>query len=133
MQPSEHMRSGTRDRSLGIATMNGVQRDLIAQRDGPGSHPAMSEVEAYRAASGAGTLERFFVKNLENVQGDERDTILVSTVFGPPASGGRVRQTVRADQRRLRAQAAQRPVHARQAPRPPVHVDDARGHHGRIA
>jgi superfamily I DNA and/or RNA helicase len=29
------------------------------------------------------TLEPLFVKNLENVQGDERDTILISTVFGP--------------------------------------------------
>ena len=78
-------------RSLGIATMNGVQRDLIAQRmDQLASGDA--EVEAY-VQEWAGTLERFFVKNLENVQGDERDTILVSTVFGPPTSGGRVRQT----------------------------------------
>src|SRR5260370_20023038 len=34
-----------------------------------------------------GTLEEFFVKNLENVQGDERDFILISTVYGKTAEG----------------------------------------------
>ncbi|MEC8190301.1 MAG: AAA domain-containing protein, partial [Verrucomicrobiota bacterium] len=33
------------------------------------------------------TPEYFFVKNLESVQGDERDVILLSTVFGPTADG----------------------------------------------
>jgi very-short-patch-repair endonuclease len=31
--------------------------------------------------------EPFFVKNLENVQGDERDVIFISTGYGPDASG----------------------------------------------
>ena len=35
-----------------------------------------------------GTLEPFFVKNLENVQGDERDVIFISTVYGPDAVTG---------------------------------------------
>jgi very-short-patch-repair endonuclease len=35
-----------------------------------------------------GTLEPFFVKNLENVQGDERDVIFISTVYGPDAATG---------------------------------------------
>ncbi len=85
----EHMRTCP-DRSLGIATMNGVQRDLIAlEMDRLATaHP---EVEAYRERWGE-TLERFFVKNLENVQGDERDVIFISTVFGPAAPGGRVLQ-----------------------------------------
>jgi hypothetical protein len=39
----------------------------------------------------AGTVEEFFIKNLENVQGDERDIILVSTVYGP-GKDGNVRQ-----------------------------------------
>ena len=34
------------------------------------------------------TLEYFFVKNLENVQGDERDVIFISTVYGPDADTG---------------------------------------------
>ena len=28
------------------------------------------------------TLSSFFIKNLENVQGDERDVIFISTVYG---------------------------------------------------
>jgi hypothetical protein len=39
----------------------------------------------------AGTVGKFFIKNLENVQGDERDIILVSTVYGP-GKDGNVRQ-----------------------------------------
>ena len=35
----------------------------------------------------AGTIDEFFIKNLENVQGDERDLILISTVYGPDKNG----------------------------------------------
>ncbi len=85
----EHMRTRP-GRSLGIATMNQVQRERIAERMDQlaTQHP---EVEAYRERWGK-TLERFFVKNLENVQGDERDVIFISTVFGPATPGGRVLQ-----------------------------------------
>ena len=34
-----------------------------------------------------GTLNELVVKNLENVQGDERDIVIISTVFGPDSSG----------------------------------------------
>ena len=39
------------------------------------------------------TLEPFTVKNLETVQGDERDVIFISTVYGPQTPGGPVLQT----------------------------------------
>jgi hypothetical protein len=39
-----------------------------------------------------GRREPFFVKNLENVQGDERDVIYVSTTFGPKDGTGPVAQ-----------------------------------------
>ena len=75
----------TPERSLGIVAINQLQRDLIRdemdrvfQRD--------AEAEAYKRRWQA-TLHPFFVKNLENVQGDERDVIAVSTVYGPNASG----------------------------------------------
>jgi hypothetical protein len=70
-------------KTLGVVTFNSQQQSLIqdlfdeAQRDDP-------------------TLEWFFsddrieptvVKNLENVQGDERDLMLFSITFGPDASG----------------------------------------------
>jgi len=35
-------------------------------------------------------IEQLFVRNLENVQGDERDVIVVSTGYAPTAPGGRV-------------------------------------------
>jgi hypothetical protein len=36
---------------------------------------------------GGGSFEGLFVKNLENVQGDERDHMIISTTFGPDAAG----------------------------------------------
>ena len=36
--------------------------------------------------------EPFFVKNLENVQGDERDVMLISMTYGPETPGGKVTQ-----------------------------------------
>ncbi len=85
----DHMRQSPA-RSLGIATMNQVQRELIVRRMDQLA-AERPEVEEYRQRW-VNTLERFFVKNLETVQGDERDVIFVSTVFGPPAPGAKVRQ-----------------------------------------
>jgi len=36
--------------------------------------------------------ESLFIKNLENVQGDERDVIFISMTYGPPEPGGTVAQ-----------------------------------------
>ncbi len=47
---------------------------------------AEPDAETYRARW-AIDLESLFIKNLENVQGDERDVIFVSTVYGKDASG----------------------------------------------
>src|SRR5207247_783299 len=40
-----------------------------------------------RVRTGAGSFEGLFVKNLENVQGDERDHIIISTTYGPDPKG----------------------------------------------
>lgn len=71
--------------SLGIVAMNQPQRDAISLRLDElfETHPA---AEAYRV-KWEGTLEPFFIKNLENVQGDERDVIFISTVYGRDAEG----------------------------------------------
>ena len=73
------------DRSLGIVAINQAQSELIEtlmdQRIA--SDP---DLQAYKQ-KWSGELEDFFVKNLENVQGDERDTILISTVYGSTAEG----------------------------------------------
>jgi len=78
------------DDSLGIVTLNMRQRDLIAELlDERLRH--VSGADAYRERwmeSG----QPLFVKNLENVQGDERDAIVVSTTFGKPPGASVVRQ-----------------------------------------
>ena len=72
-------------RSLGIATMNQVQKDLIESAMDRAfiERPHAAEYKA----KWQGTLESFFVKNLESVQGDERDAIFISTVYGPDKNG----------------------------------------------
>ena len=68
--------------SIGVVTFNAPQQELIedmlqeeCQRD--------PEFDAW-VNDGKGAL---FVKNLENVQGDERDVILFSIAFAPDADG----------------------------------------------
>ena len=71
--------------SLGIVTMNQAQRDLLSDE----MDRVMAcdpKCEAYRA-KWEGTLEPFFIKNLENVQGDERGVIFISGVYGPKELG----------------------------------------------
>jgi len=78
------------DESLGVVTLNQTQRELIEDmldkktRDVKG----VAEYLAHHETAGW----KFFVKNLENVQGDERDVIFVSTTFGKPAGSTSVRQ-----------------------------------------
>jgi hypothetical protein len=81
------------DRSLGIVTLNQKQRDLISEEFeyALGGNPhAVDYIESWKARNDG--LEDFFIKNLENVQGDERDVIFIGTVYGPEEPGGRVMQ-----------------------------------------
>lgn len=69
--------------TLGVATFSAAQRDAILNRveflraQSPELEPFFSE----------GKRERFFVKSLENVQGDERDVIFVSIGYGKDENG----------------------------------------------
>ena len=73
------------ERTLLVVTMNQRQRELVdtmiqdAEKDDP-------TLAAFRSRHD-GTLEPFGVKNLENVQGDERDVIYVSVTYGPNDRG----------------------------------------------
>lgn len=74
------------DISLGIVTFSSAQKNLIAE---------LLEIE--RRADPVlddflreGQSESVFVKNIENVQGDERDVILISVGYGPTIAGGRL-------------------------------------------
>lgn len=71
--------SPDRTPSLGIITFNAQQRTLIETllREAPGE----------RIAHALDERDGLFVKNLENVQGDERDTILFSVAFSANERG----------------------------------------------
>ena len=76
--------------SVGIACFNLPQRDLILQRldEAAAADPAFgARLVAARARRGEGSFEGLFVKNLENVQGDERDHMVISTTYGPSPAG----------------------------------------------
>ena len=71
------------DRTLGVGAFSVAQRDAILdelelRRRG------LPEMESFFATS---TAEPFFVKNLENIQGDERDVIFISVGYGKDSSG----------------------------------------------
>jgi very-short-patch-repair endonuclease len=75
--------SEARLRSIGVVTFNQPQQALIETLlDQRRSRSA----ELDRAISAASN-EPLFIKNLENVQGDERDVICFSTTFGLDAAG----------------------------------------------
>jgi superfamily I DNA and/or RNA helicase/very-short-patch-repair endonuclease len=71
------------EKSVGVATFNLNQRNLILDLIGKTRYEdkdfndKMIEFEA----------NGFFVKNLENIQGDERDIIIISTTFGSRSNG----------------------------------------------
>ncbi len=71
------------DRSLGVVTFSVPQQSLIEDLldEACRSHP---EIERY---FGDEVAEPVFVKNLENVQGDERDVMLFSVCYGPDLAG----------------------------------------------
>ncbi len=70
-----------RKASLGIVTFSNVQKEYIEKK-------LSAEIVAKRLDGFAYEREEpLFVKNLENVQGDERDVILFSVCYGPDKSG----------------------------------------------
>jgi superfamily I DNA and/or RNA helicase len=81
------------DRSLGIVTLNQKQRDLILEEFefSTARHGHVQKyIEEWRERNDG--LEEFFIKNLENVQGDERDVIFIGTVYGAEEPDARVMQ-----------------------------------------
>ena len=70
--------------TLGVVAMNAVQQELIADlwekkcRDNPEIIAALSEFTSQSS---------LFIRNLENVQGDERDVIIISTTYAKNDAG----------------------------------------------
>ncbi|MER6993961.1 DUF3320 domain-containing protein [Saccharopolyspora hirsuta] len=75
----------TAGRSIGVVTFNIQQRDLVLNL------LESSDDSNIQQALARNDNEELFVKNLENVQGDERDVILFSMAFSPDPKTGRVR------------------------------------------
>lgn len=67
--------------SLGVVTFSNVQKDYIERQLTKLIAEKKLETVAYERE------EPLFVKNLENVQGDERDVILFSVCYGPDKTG----------------------------------------------
>ena len=79
--------------SLGICTMNSDQKELILEefeRERDRNSKVQAFVEKWEGENDA--LEEFFIKNLETIQGDERDVLMISTLYGPETPGGKVLQ-----------------------------------------
>ena len=80
--------------TLGIVAINIEQRDAIREEFNRSGRD--EAVDRYLKACGSGTAKRgpeeFFIKNLENVQGDERDVILISLTYGREPAQTRVMQ-----------------------------------------
>lgn len=80
----EHM-SRFPNESLGVATFNSTQRDLIEELfDAEVKKDGIAQ--AY-IAKWLDSAEPFFIKNLETVQGDERDCIFISFTYGRDENG----------------------------------------------
>ena len=71
-----------RKRSVGVVTFNISQQNLI---DDLLNEACLTDPELEQWAYHS--LEPVFIKNLENVQGDERDVILFSVGYGPDETG----------------------------------------------
>ena len=67
--------------SMGVVTFSGAQQEDIEKLLTKAIAAKKLESAAYERE------EPLFVKNLENVQGDERDVILFSVCYGPDATG----------------------------------------------
>jgi len=73
----------SRKRSLGVVTFNQAQQNLIENLLDARRRASTKLDQAIAEETG----ETLFIKNLENVQGDERDVIYFSITYGPDAAG----------------------------------------------
>src|SRR5262249_13303880 len=78
----EHIRVSP-NLSLGVGTFN-LRQQILIQDELEKRRRADPSLEFFFSRKGE---EQFFVKNLENIQGDERDVIFLSVTYGPDAEG----------------------------------------------
>ena len=86
---AKHLREHN-DESFGVVAMNAAQSECIRNEI---EVLAAQDIELRLLLDANAQNELpWFVKNLENVQGDERDVIFISLTYGPATKGGRVAQ-----------------------------------------
>lgn len=85
----EHFRNRPEE-TLGVVAMNAEQRDQIERSVEMLAKEDISFQEWLEKDQNR--QESLFIKNLENVQGDERDVIFISMTYGPQDIGGNVFQ-----------------------------------------
>jgi hypothetical protein len=76
--------------TIGVVTFNRKQADMIedaVERRAAEDEEFLSALRRERDRVQGGEDMGFFVKNVENVQGDERDVIIFSTTFGRDSRG----------------------------------------------
>ena len=78
---------GTPDLSLGVVTFSKTQADMVTEL----LEYERRTNEVLNEFLREGHPEDVFVKNIENVQGDERDVIFISVGYGPTEPGGLLR------------------------------------------
>ena len=71
------------DKSLGVVTFNDAQRVAVQDAVDQFRYGHREYEEFFHEDR----LDGFFVKNLENVQGDERDCMIFSVTYGKDAAG----------------------------------------------
>jgi superfamily I DNA and/or RNA helicase/very-short-patch-repair endonuclease len=91
----EHMRSSKNKDSIGVIAMNINQQVLIEETlekrlDEIDDNKVAAYIEHF--APKEKDKHRYFVKNLENVQGDERDVIVISITYAPKEKNGKLPQ-----------------------------------------
>ncbi len=85
----DHLKQRSHE-SIGVVAMSSEQRDQIDRSvEELCKQDPLARVSIDKNSVGE---EPLFIKNLENVQGDERDVIFISCTYGPPEPGARVFQ-----------------------------------------
>ena len=74
------------DRSLGIVALSAAQQEAIFQTL-ESRMKREPDLEVYRKDLSGDDPNGIFIKNLESVQGDERETIILSVGYGPDVNG----------------------------------------------
>lgn len=79
----EHYKTYLDKRSLGVVTLNEAQQTMIESA----LHKRRRIDKSIEPYLDPDIFEAFFIKNIETVQGDERDTIIMSVGYGPDKKG----------------------------------------------